>query len=109
MLLHFTQLKDGMPEQIKRIAKFLGIEIDDAHWPAIVEHCGFDYMKAHATETVPLGGAFWDGGAQTFMHKGTNARWRDILTPEDNRRYDSMARETLGEDCARWLATGRAD
>jgi hypothetical protein len=64
MLLHFGQLKADLPGQIRRIAAFLDIEVDERRWPAIVEHCGFDYMKAHATKSVPLGGAFWHGGAR---------------------------------------------
>jgi aryl sulfotransferase len=63
-------------------------------------------MKAHATKSVPLGGAFWDGGAQTFVHKGTNGRWRDTLTEADCRWYEETARRELGEACAHWLATG---
>jgi len=110
LLLHFAELKADMPGQIRRIADFLGVRIDEARWPAILEHCGFDYMKANATKSVPLGGAFWDGGAETFVHKGTNGRWRDVLTDEDCRRYEETARRELGEVCARWLATGhRAD
>ncbi len=35
-------------------------------------------MKANATATVPLGGAFWDGEAQTFINKGVNGRWRSV-------------------------------
>lgn len=105
MLLHFAQLKKDMPEQIRRIAKFLDIAIDEARWPAVLEHCSFDYMKVH-TEAVPLGGTLWEGGAQTFIHSGKNARWRDVLTPDDNRRYEEMARAKLGEACAHWLATG---
>ena len=57
-----------------------------ARFPAILEHCSFAYMKAHATKSVPLGGAFWDGGAATFINKGTNGRWRDVLTDADCRR-----------------------
>jgi aryl sulfotransferase len=49
---------------------------------------------------------FWDGGAQTFIHKGTNDRWRDTLTAEDCARYERMAVEQLGKPCAHWLATG---
>ena len=70
LLLHFAELKADLPGQIRRIAAFLEIPIDESRWPAIVEHCGFDYMKRHATKSVPLGGAFWDGGAETFVHKG---------------------------------------
>jgi aryl sulfotransferase len=72
----------------------------------IEEHCRFDYMKANAANSVPLGGSFWEGGATTFIHKGTNGRWRDELTSEDCRRYEAMAVEQLGPACARWLAEG---
>ena len=61
-------------------------------------------MKANATKTVPLGGAFWDGGAQTFVHKGTNGRWRDVLTEAESAEYERLALEKLGPDCAAWLA-----
>jgi aryl sulfotransferase len=107
MLLHFAELKADLPGQMRRIAAFLDIEVAEERWPAILEHCSFDYMKRHATKTVPLGGAFWDGGAGTFVHKGTNGRWRDVLTAEDCRLYEATARLELGEECARWLATGR--
>lgn len=103
-LLHFAELKRDLPGQIRKLAAFLDIPIDEARFPAIVEHCGFDYMKTHATKSVPLGGAFWDGGAQTFIHKGINGRWRDVLSTNDSTRYDKIARRELGDDCAAWLA-----
>ncbi|MGH6887868.1 MAG: sulfotransferase domain-containing protein [Rhizomicrobium sp.] len=106
MLLHYSRLKEDLPGQIGRIAEYLGITIAAQDWPAILEHSGFAYMKAHAEETAPLGGMFWEGGAQSFIHKGTNARWRDVLTGEDIAYYEGMAREKLGEACAHWLATG---
>ena len=106
LLLHFSDLKADISGQIRRIAAFLEIPIDESQWPAIVEHCSFDYMKANATKSVPLGGAFWDGGAQTFIHKGNNGRWRDVLTAEDAAAYEQRAESELGADCARWLAKG---
>jgi aryl sulfotransferase len=106
LLLHFAELKADLPGQIRRIAAFLDIPIDERRWPAILEHCSFAYMKTHGAKTVPLGGAFWEGGARTFVHKGTNGRWRDTLSEADCRRYEETARRELGEDCARWLATG---
>jgi aryl sulfotransferase len=106
LLIHFDALKRDMPGEIRRIARFLDIPVDESRFPAIVEHCGFDYMKAHAAKSAPLGGVFWDGGAATFINKGTNGRWKDTLTPEDCARYEAVAREQLGEACAHWLATG---
>ena len=67
-------------------------------FPAIVEHCTFDYMKAHAELAAPLGGMFWEGGARTFINKGTNGRWRDTLTPEDIQAYEAKAPPSLGRN-----------
>ena len=106
-MIHFADLKADMPGEIRGIAEFLGVPIDESNWDAIIEHCSFDYMKANATKSVPLGGAFWEGGAQTFVHKGNNGRWRDILTPEDSARYEAMVVAELGEECAHWLAMGQ--
>jgi aryl sulfotransferase len=106
MLLHYADLKADMAGGIRRIADFLGIPIDEERWPVILEHCSFDYMKAHAERSVPLGGIIFEGGAQSFIHKGTNGRWRDVLTPDDIRTYEDTAREQLGPACAGWLAHG---
>jgi aryl sulfotransferase len=107
LLVHFAALKADLPGEIARIAAFLDIEIDPARAPAILEHCSFDWMKAHAAKAAPLGGVFWDGGAETFINKGTSGRWRDVLTAWDNAAYGARAHAELGPEAARWLATGR--
>jgi len=107
MLVHFAQLKENMPREIEKIANFLEIEIDEEKWGTILEHCSFDYMKKNPGKTVPLGGAVWNGGSETFINKGTNGRWKDLLTIEDNESYERMAVEQLGEKAANWLATGK--
>ena len=106
MLLHFSNLKKDMPSEIRRIAAFLDIVIDEIKWNTILEHCSFDYMKANASKSVPFGGSLWEGGAKSFMHKGVNERWKDVLTTEDIEQYEHTAREKLGADCAYWLSTG---
>ncbi|MEQ8665488.1 MAG: sulfotransferase domain-containing protein [Rhodospirillales bacterium] len=106
LMVHFADLKADMAGEIRRIADFLDIEIDEANWETILEHCSFDYMKANATLSVPLAGAFWDGGAGTFINKGTNARWRDVLSEADCKAYERRAEAELGLDCAAWLRGG---
>jgi hypothetical protein len=92
--------------EIRRVAEFIETPIDEARWEAILRHCSFDYMKTNAIKSVPLGGAFWDGGAQSFIHKGMNGRWRDVLSAEESFKYEQRAAEELDSECARWLATG---
>lgn len=107
MFVHFADLKRDLPGQIRRVAGFLEIEIDESNWPAILEHCSFDWMKRNGHNTVPAGGVFWDAGAETFIHKGVNGRWLDVLTQEESASYEQRAEAELGAECAQWLATGQ--
>ena len=104
--IHFANLKRDMTGEMRGIAEFLEIPVDPARWDRIVEYCSFDWMKRNATKSVPAGGAFWDAGAEVFINKGVNGRWRDVLTAEDSAEYERRAAAELGPECARWLATG---
>jgi aryl sulfotransferase len=106
MLLHFSNLKRDMPTEIRRVAAFLEIDIEEATWQTILEHCSFAYMKAHADQSIPFRGDIFKEGGESFMHKGVNGRWRDILSAADVAAYEQTAREKLGGECARWLSTG---
>jgi aryl sulfotransferase len=106
MLVHFADLKRDMPGQMRRIAEFLDIPIDESRWETVVEYCSFAWMKRNAPKSAPLGGVFWDGGAQVFINKGTNGRWMDTLTAGDVSEYESRAVAELGAECARWLTSG---
>jgi aryl sulfotransferase len=105
-MIHFASLKKDLPGEMRKLATYLGIDVKDANWPRILEYCSFDWMKANATKSVPLGGAFWDAGAQVFINKGVNGRWQNVLSAEESSVYEERARRELGEECAHWLATG---
>ncbi len=105
-LLHFTNLKRDLAGEIRAIAEFLEIPIDESRWDAILQHCSFAWMKNNADRCVGAGGAFWDAGAQTFINKGVNGRWRDTLTAKESAEYEQRADAELGPQCAHWLATG---
>ena len=107
-LIHFNDMKADLAKSIREIAAFLDIPIDEAKFPKIVEHCTFDYMKAHAEMVAPRGGIMWNGGAKTFINKGTNGRWRDTLSPAEVAAYEAKAVKELGPACAKWLAQGYA-
>jgi aryl sulfotransferase len=106
LFLHFADLKRDLAGQIRRVAAFLEIRLDDEAFAAAVRHCSFDYMRMRAEKCAPHGGRVFEGGGRTFIHKGTNGRWRDVLSPDDCHRYEATARERLGPTCARWLAEG---
>ena len=106
-LLHFENLKQEMPGEMRKLAAYLGIPIDESRWDSILKYCSFEWMKNNAPQVAPLGGIFWDGGASNFIFKGTNGRWRDTLSPAAITSYEARAVRELGAECAAWLATGR--
>ena len=105
-LVHFAALKADLEGEMREIARFLEVDIPEADWPRILEHCSFDWMKANAEKVTPLGGAIFEGGAEKFINKGVNGRWKDVLTAADVEAYERRALAELGPDCANWLATG---
>lgn len=106
LFVHFNALKRDLEGEVRRIAAFLDIPIHGGELPAVLDHCSFGYMKAHAELVAPLGGAIFEGGAAEFIHRGENGRWRSVLTDDDIAAYEARARSELGPECAAWLASG---
>ena len=63
-------------------------------------------MKANADTLSTVFKDFFEGGMKSFIHKGTNNRWRDTLNQEETKKYEDTAARNLSPECARWLATG---
>ena len=64
-------------------------------------------MKAHAEQVTPMGGQVFAGGAKAFINKGTNNRWKDVLTEADYQEYVDLAVSELGAECAAWVIEGK--
>jgi aryl sulfotransferase len=106
LLVHYADLKTDTEAEMRRIAAFCDIAVDDDAWPGLVASVGFDAMRAEARERDLMGASF-EGGADRFFFKGTNGRWRDVLTDDDLARYDDNATRNLEPELRRWLEHGR--
>ena len=102
MLLHYADLKADLRGNIKKIAEFIGEELDEETFDKVYEHSTFDWMKANGDKAAPLAGVFWDSFA-VFFNKGFNGYWREELPESESDRYVQIAKEKLGEECAAWL------
>jgi aryl sulfotransferase len=105
-LVHYSDMIEDTEREARRIAAFLGIEVPETAWPGIVEAVSFTEMKKRGERYAPGGGEHWKGGAQTFLHKGTNGRWRDVLSKTDLALYDAACERVLTPDCRKWLENG---
>ncbi|GKS69430.1 aryl sulfotransferase [Nitrosomonas sp. PY1] len=105
-LFHYADMLADTEREVRRIAAFLEIDVPEQAWDGIIKAISFSEMKRQGELYAPGGGRFWKGGAKTFMHKGTNNRWRDTLSDEELALYDAACKRTLTADCRQWLENG---
>ena len=105
LFVHYDDLKADLEKEVRRIAGFLSIPIDERDLPGILERCSFAWMKTNADRIGDFGDLF-QGGGESFFFKGTNGRWRDVLSPEELDLYARRSAECLPADLKAWLDRG---
>ncbi|KYF77326.1 glycolipid sulfotransferase [Sorangium cellulosum] len=105
LLVHYRRLKEDLRGQIARLAEFIDVDPAGLRLDRIVEHCSFGYMRARAEQMAPFAGAHMRD-PKAFFHKGPARDYRAEITPAQSARFDRLALERLGGDCAHWLETG---
>jgi len=106
LFLNYADMKKDIKVSIAKIANFLDIDIDLSRIKDVEEKISLTAMRAAAETYVPDGGTSWKGGAQTFIHKGINGRWKDILSLEELKLYELACDKALSTDCRYWLENG---
>jgi len=104
--VHYGDLLKDPRSEIRRIANVLGIAIDEGKFDGICERTSFRHMRENFGDINPSMMEKWQGVAQSMINKGTNGRWRDVLTPDDLTLYDAAVARCDMPECARWLETG---
>ena len=61
--------------------------------------------EKQAAKSFDVLDVLFEGGGANFINKGTNGRWKDVLSPEDIAKCDEVAARNLTPDCAHWLKT----
>jgi aryl sulfotransferase len=108
LFVHYNDLKADLQGEMRRIARFLDIEVPEEKWPMLAEAATFAAMKHDTAVLGPEMEIIFEGGADRFLYKGTNDRWRDVLTSEDVALYEAAAARTLTPELKRWLESGAA-
>ncbi len=109
LFVHYNDLLTALPSEMRRMARFLDIPITEEAIAAILPTLNLESMRRNGDQTLPAPAGVWKDGAQTFFFKGTNGRWRDVLTAEEVAMYEETAARVLTADCQAWLEQGRND
>ena len=107
LLVHYADLSSDLVAEMRRIAGFLGVGIEEHLWPSLVQAAWFEAMRTAGDELMPFTKAMFTGGSRRFFNKGVNGRWREVLTEDDLALYDARVKETLAPGLASWLEGGR--
>lgn len=106
LLVHYADLLADPEGQVRRIAKHVGIPLDERLVPGILERISFDNMKQNFDSIMPKSEELFREGGKTFMYKGTNGRWQGLLTEAELAQCRKAVERELTPDCANWLENG---
>lgn len=107
LFVHYNDLLADPSKQIERIAAFLDIEVPEAALPDLLENLSLEAMRDEAARNQPGMSRIWTEGARTFFFKGTNGRWKDVLSADELSLYEETAARELTPECQAWLEQGR--
>jgi aryl sulfotransferase len=107
LFVHYNDLKADLPGEMQRVADFLEIEVAPAALGGLAEAAGFEAMSRDGDALLARAAGSWRNGSRTFFNKGTNGRWRGVVSEDDLALYDAKVKSMLAPECARWVAEGR--
>lgn len=104
--VHYNNLLKDSESEIRRVADFIDVDIQADEVASIARHASFDNTKNNLNKLFPGGYGIFRNGPDTFFHKGTNGRWKDVLTREDHQLFAEVSGHTLSSECYEWLVSG---
>lgn len=104
--VHYADTLADPAGQIRRLASFLDIIVTEEQVEQIVHRTSITAMRTRAEEKDFGMAKRWVDGARSFFFKGTNGRWKDVLTNEELDIYEDKASKVLTPDCRAWVEQG---
>eukprot|EP00211_Chloroparvula_japonica_P017142 CAMPEP_0119148226 /NCGR_PEP_ID=MMETSP1310-20130426/41517_1 /TAXON_ID=464262 /ORGANISM="Genus nov. species nov., Strain RCC2339" /LENGTH=303 /DNA_ID=CAMNT_0007140251 /DNA_START=119 /DNA_END=1030 /DNA_ORIENTATION=- len=110
LFLHFSDMKKDHAGTVKRVADFMGVELDDEETKRVLEYTSFPYMKTHASK-YDAAGSFTMPPLEpgSLVRKGkTGATKEDGITDEMKAEIEQIFKEALEPAVADWFFRGGA-
>ncbi len=104
LMVHFTDMLNDLDGEMRRVAKFLDIEVPEEKWPALVEAATFSSMKKDLSTLEPGFNEIFKGGGDAFMDK-VDGNWKNILTEEDLALYKTRMSK-MDPELSEWVERG---
>ncbi len=102
VLVHYQDLHDDLGGEMARLADRLGISVEEARWPALVEAASFDAMRDRAGDRAPDHlGVLRDRRA--FFRSGRSGEGAALLDAAQLAAYEARVAAMAPPDLVAWL------
>lgn len=106
LIVHYADFLKEPKEQIKEVADFLELPLNNALLEKTYACTRFDYMKENGQAIVPIVDML-EEGHRTFMNKGENGHWKYQLTVNQSEYFEHHANRAIeNKDFAKWALRG---
>lgn len=107
LLLHYADLIRDLESEMRRVAEFLDIHLDEAEWPALVAAASFEGMKGKAQENAPDADLGEWSNSSDFFRSARMGAWRTGLSVENQALYETVNSTRLHPEMKTWVENGR--
>jgi aryl sulfotransferase len=97
LIVRYEELVDDLDGRMRWLAERLGVSVDPAVWPTLVDAATFASMRADAAARTPdRRGILRDPAA--FFRRGRPGAGREVLAPADVAAYEQRVRRLVADE-----------
>jgi aryl sulfotransferase len=102
VLLHYDDLLGNLEGHMRRLAFFLGIEVDEELWPMLEEAATFSNMSSRAAQLAPDPSGILKS-PHAFFRRGVSGSGRELLSDAELAHYRDRVDRMAPADLLSWL------
>lgn len=94
LFLNYQDLKTDLETELRKIIDFCALDIAGIRIPAILERCGFDFMKAHEEKFDHITALIWEKQYRQheFLRRGKTGEGAETLSRYHQRLFERSAK-----------------
>jgi hypothetical protein len=95
LLLVFEEMKADLPGAVRRVADFMGVQLDGHEFALVCEKSSFAWMKANNRRFNSIRLSPWTSPDRQMVRRGVCGGSAELLTPAQQEAIDAFCRESL--------------